>query len=147
MDEKMLNGKIEINLGGGTVEVPMVMTGLTVQDDGNVLLTGQELTYSTNNNSWLTCVETPDLDELFKQAMLEHKERVHSDERDHIYFSKDGSLTLMCHLSSGNEIRMMVTGDGDVNSASDIAIRVLEEMKTRIDEIETKVFELSLKQK
>lgn len=152
----MLNVKLEEIVGGGTVEVPMVWTEVSLQDDRTVFLTGQALTCSPNNNgsliyspnsaSWTTCA-TPDIDELFKLAMQEHEERVHSDDRDNIYFAKDGTLTLMCHISSGNEIRMMVMGDGDVNKASDIAIGLLEEMKNRIDEIQKKVFELSLKQK
>lgn len=90
----------------------------------------------------------PDADEALERAMCEH-EATQSDRSDDgsIYFAEDGSLYLSHSLPCNNRIQMCVTGVKNANESCDKALKFLERMKERIDEIQKKVFELSLNQK
>ena len=96
----------------------------------------------------VTLCGKPDADEALERAMSEH-EATQCDRSDDgsIYFAEDGSLYLSYSLPCNNRIQMCVTGVENANESCDKALKFLEKMKERIDEIQKKVFELSLNQK
>lgn len=96
----------------------------------------------------ITWCGKPDADEALERAMCEH-EATQSDRSDDgsIYFAEDGSLYLSHSLPCNNRIQICVTGVNNANESCDKALKFLEKMKERIDEIQKKVFELSLSQK
>ena len=88
----------------------------------------------------------PTIDDLLSEAMREHSpSQYDTDDDGTIYFCRDGSLSVNCKLPCKNEIHIYAEKN-DHNESADLAMKMLEEMKERIDDIQKRIFELSLKQ-
>lgn len=89
-----------------------------------------------------------DEDAMLKTAMTKHDASQSDVDGDgsSIYFGSNGILVISMALPCSNNVKIMVNGDGDPTRTCDNAISMLEKMKSCIDEMERKVFELSLSQ-
>ena len=89
----------------------------------------------------------PDTETLLKNAVREHDaDRSISIKAGTAYFCDDGSLFVECSLPCSNMLHILVD-EHDAVKSCDEAMRVLEDMKSMISEMQEKVFELSLSQK
>jgi hypothetical protein len=89
----------------------------------------------------------PDTETLLKNAVREHEaDRSISIKAGTAYFCDDGSLFVECSLPCSNMLHILVD-EHDAVKSCDEAMRVLEDMKSMISEMQEKVFELSLSQK
>lgn len=98
--------------------------------------------------SYNTCAYKiePNIDDILREAMLEHSpSQYDTDDDGTIYFGRDGSISVNCKLPCRNDIHIYVE-KSDHNESADWAIKMLEEMKERIDDIQKRIFELSLNQ-
>lgn len=93
------------------------------------------------------CYSGPDTETLLKNAVMEHDaDRSISIKAGTAYFCDDGSLFVECSLPCNNMLHMLVD-EHDAVKSCDEAMRVLEDMKSMISEMQEKVFELSLSQR
>ena len=88
-----------------------------------------------------------DANAVLEMAMSEHS-TLQSDKCDEgsIYFAENGNLFISYEMPCNNRLQISVTSRNNANESCDDALHVLEQMKERIEEIQKKLFELSLSQ-
>ena len=142
----------EIDMSHASIEWTVPELSLTSQPSGQCVVTG--IISGGNGISTLgttvypaTCWSTIDTDRILEQAMEDHDASQYDKSDDgSIYFSQCGKLYISYNLPCNNSIQISVTDAGNANESCDAAMKVLEQMKEKIDEIQKKVFELSLSQ-